>query len=458
MISLTRRLALGLLLAGLAVMFLLAHGSVLLFDHAFRDYLGERLREDAEGIVAEALDEQDRVDLDRLPFRESYSRVYAGSYFSLRVDGGEEIRSRSLWDHRLPNVGEGLAERLLPGPEGQALLVWSGAYSRAGHEFEITTALDYTPVTQRLNWLRLSIWLLGGLLAVLLVVIQQHVIRLGMRPLGRLRSELALINDGHRMKIETQVPEEIEPVVVELNHQLERIEKVLNRSRDGISNLGHALKTPLAVMETLLARRELSQHPELRDGLRNRLDDIHRLVERELQRARLDTRDNSHTTRFHPDTELPPLIDTLGEIYHHIHFDYRIDGVPNALPWDGEDMLEVLGNLLDNAGKWAKSEARLTLSVARGQLIMEVDDDGPGIIPEYRDEVIHRGTRLDEKVAGHGLGLGIVEQVVAYHGGEMALADSPLGGLKVRIQLPMPIEEPERQPRRRRRGQKGNKA
>ncbi|WP_158701069.1 sensor histidine kinase [Phytohalomonas tamaricis] len=418
-------------------MLLLAQGSVVLFDYASRDYLAERLQEDAESLVAAPIREEGEMRLDPLRLRASFNRVYSGHYFIIDVDDEFHLRSRSLWDHRL-DPGNGLSDQLQRGPQGQSLLVWTGHYTRGGHDFVITTALDYTPITERLSWLRWCIWALGGTLAVMLVLVQRRVIRLGLRPLEKLRKELAQLHEGQRMTLETRVPDEIAPVVEELNHQLSRIEQVLNRSRDGIANLGHALKTPLAVLETLLVRRELNNIPEFRDALRTRLDEIHRLVERELQRARLDTCEVSPAARFRPDSDLPPLLDTLREIHGPaINFTTSVE-LNTPLPWDRDELLEVLGNLLDNAGKWAKSQARLTLLHEQSQLIMRVDDDGPGIAPQHREDVLHRGTRLDEQVAGHGLGLGIVEQIVTHHKGRLRLDESPFGGLAVIVEMPWP--------------------
>lgn len=437
MISLTRRLSLGVLIAGLTKMLLLAQGSVLLFDHAFRSYLGERLQVEAEGIVALALDEKGEPRAGTPQSVLPYQHVYSGMYYTLRVDYGPIQRSRSLWDHEISEQQLGLGPDLIPGPENQQLLVWRQQYHRGLHRIDVTTALDYTPVTRRLEWLRFSIWGLGGLMALCLVMIQRQVIHYSLKPFRALRDELRRFNAGHQMTLTTPMPVEIAPVVNELNHQLERIEKVLQRSRDGIANLSHALKTPLAVMESLLTHRELKQHPELRQQLHNRLDDIHRLVERELQRARLDTREELHAARFTPDIDLPPLLDTLRMLYAHVAFSVVPESHP-ALPWDREDILEVLGNLLDNAGKWANGQARLSFVDGLETLTIQVEDDGPGIQAQLREDVLQRGTRLDEQVNGHGLGLGIVEQIVSYHGGQLTLGTSPLGGLSVTLNLPWP--------------------
>ncbi|MFC0268884.1 sensor histidine kinase [Kushneria aurantia] len=433
--SLTRRLDLGLLASVLVVMLLLAHGSVVLFDQVMRDYLTERLREDAESLATLPVNSNNEVQIDPLRLRASFNQVYSGQYFVIDIDDDIHLRSRSLWDYRL-KPASGDTAQIRRGPEGQSLLVWTGRYHRGDHHFTITTALDYSSVTRRLDWLRLCIWALGGVMAILLVFIQRRVIRLGLKPLGRLQRELAQLHEGRRMALETRVPDEIAPFVAELNHQLGRIEQVLNRSRDGIANLSHALKTPLSVMEAQLARRELEQFPDLRNSLHARLDDIHRLVERELQRARLDTGEVSPAARFRPATDLAPLIETLREIYPDITFVDDSAELP-SLPWDRDEMLEVLGNLLDNAGKWAASLARLTLAREDEWLVMTVEDDGPGIPAEKRSHVMGRGTRLDEQVSGHGLGLGIVEQIVQHYGGRLRLEDSALGGLMVTVELPI---------------------
>lgn len=411
---------------------------MVLFDYAVRAYLYERLQTEAEGIMSATLGSAPNFNDDEFSGDAfAYRRVYSGMYYTIEKDDEPAMRSRSLWDFELPELVNHHRYQLVAGPIKQKLLVWQGAFVHEHHRFRITTALDYTPITRRLSLIRLSTWALGGLMALVLVLVQRLVIRSSLRPFKQLREELMRLNAGHQMQLVTPVPREVAPVVNELNHQLERIDKVLKRSRDGIANLSHALKTPLAVMESLLSHQELKAHPRLQSELRYRLDDIHRLVERELQRARLDTRDENHTARFAPDVDLPPLLDTLRTLYPHIHFTSYPEVHP-VLPWDREDVLEVLGNLLDNAGKWAATRVRLTFTDTEQALQIDIEDDGPGIAPERREDVLQRGTRLDERVSGHGLGLGIVAQIVHYHGGELRLEESEWSGLNVILTLPWP--------------------
>ena len=140
--------------------------------------------------------------------------------------------------------------------------------------------------------------------------------------------------------------------------------------------------------------------------------------------------------QFDCDAELPGLLGTLGMI-HGEGLQLASDVPPGLLlPWDREDFLELLGNLLDNACKWADSEVRLGIAPSGEGYRLWVDDDGPGIPEGRRQQVLERGSRLDEQVDGHGLGLGIVRDIVEAWGGRLALLESPLGGLRVSIDLP----------------------
>jgi signal transduction histidine kinase len=260
-------------------------------------------------------------------------------------------------------------------------------------------------------------------------------VRSALRPLERVREQIAQLQQGRRTELDSQVPQELEPLVAQVNHLLSHTEDTLKRSRNALGNLGHALKTPLAVLVSLSEREELRDQPELQATLREQLAQIRQRLERELGRARLagEALPGAH---FDCAAELPGLFSTLGMIHSHgLNLEWQAEpGL--CLPWDREDLLELLGNLLDNACKWADAEVRLSLVQEGEGYRLWVDDDGPGIAPERREAVLGRGTRLDEQVAGHGLGLGIVRDMVEAWGGSLSLEDSPLGGLRVAISLP----------------------
>jgi signal transduction histidine kinase len=216
---------------------------------------------------------------------------------------------------------------------------------------------------------------------------------------------------------------------------LHHTEDTLSRSRKALGNLGHALKTPLAILFSLANRQDLNAHPELREQFRYQLHQMQERISRELSRARL-AGEALPGAYFDCAKELPDLCSTLQQI-HTRALTIQWQAEPGMrLPWDREDMLELLGNLLDNACKWAQRNVQLKVRLVNQHYELWIDDDGPGIAPEMREQVINRGARADEQVQGHGLGLSIVRDIVEHCRGELALEPSPLGGLRVVIRLP----------------------
>ncbi|MDX5373000.1 MAG: sensor histidine kinase [Pseudomonadaceae bacterium] len=433
--SIQRRLSLGLAAVLVAVGLILAQSSLLLFDHSLRRYLQEDLKDETQTLLAALVRGQSGVQLDERRLDPSFQRPFSGHYF--RIDfAGEAWRSRSLWDRELQRPpAKGLQDGLGDGPHGQRLLVYRADYQRFGQSFSISVAQDYTPILQsfrRLQWLGLG---LGGGALLLILLAQRYTVRSALRPLERVREQIAQLQQGRRSELDSQVPQELEPLVGQINHLLAHTEDTLKRSRNALGNLGHALKTPLAVLVSLSEREELRERPELQASLREQLAQIRQRLERELGRARLagEALPGAH---FDCAAELPGLFATLGMIHGHgLQLDWQAEpGL--CLPWDREDLLELLGNLLDNACKWADARVHLDLAREGEDYRLWVDDDGPGIDPERREAVLGRGTRLDEQVAGHGLGLGIVRDMVDAWGGSLSLEDSPLGGLRVQIRLP----------------------
>ncbi|MBD9425256.1 sensor histidine kinase [Pseudomonas sp. PDM15] len=433
--SIQRRLSLGLAGVLVAVGLILAQSSLWLFDHSLRRYLQEDLKDETQSLLIALVRGQSGVQLDERRLDPTFQRPFSGHYF--RIDfAGETWRSRSLWDRDLQQPpAEGLQDGLGDGPHGQRLLVFRADYQRFGQAFSISVAQDYTPILQgfrRLQWFGLG---LGGAALLLILLAQRYTVRTALRPLERVRGQIAQLQQGQRSELDTRVPQELEPLVGQVNHLLTHTEDTLRRSRNALGNLGHALKTPLAVLVSLSEREDLRAQPELQATLREQLAQIQQRLERELGRARLagEALPGAH---FDCAAELPGLFSTLGMIHSHgLELDWQAEpGL--CLPWDREDLLELLGNLLDNACKWADAQVRLSLAEEADGYRLCIDDDGPGIAAERRDEVMGRGTRLDEQVAGHGLGLGIVRDIVDAWDGTLRLEDSPLGGLRVDIRLP----------------------
>lgn len=433
--SIQRRLSLGLISVMVIVGVVLAQTSLWLFEAGLQRYLEAGLRNDSENLLVALVRGPNGVQLDEQRLSPAYQRPFSGHYF--RIDFADvHWRSRSLWDQELPRLPvAGLKGNLQLGPEGQQLLVLRSDYKRFGQSISISVAQDYTPVRESFRLMR-QVGLVMGLAALLLVLILQRVtVRRALRPLETARNQIAQLQQGQRSQLDTQVPLELEPLVAQINHLLAHTEDSLKRSRNALGNLGHALKTPLAVLLSAASSDALKDHPQLSQLLREQLEQVQQRLNRELNRARL-AGDALPGALFDCEQELPGLLATLRMI-HGEHLDLSYQVAPGLqLPWDREDLLELLGNLLDNACKWADAEVRLSVSETPQGYRLAVEDDGPGLPEAQRDQVFSRGARLDEQRVGHGLGLGIVRDIVEVWGGVLQLQESELGGLKVLIQLP----------------------
>ncbi|MDN5400873.1 MAG: sensor histidine kinase [Pseudomonas sp.] len=433
--SIQRRLSLGLISVMVIVGVVLAQTSLWLFEAGLQRYLEAGLRNDSENLLVALVRGPNGVQLDEQRLSPAYQRPFSGHYF--RIDFADvHWRSRSLWDQELPRLPvAGLKGNLQLGPEGQQLLVLRSDYKRFGQSISISVAQDYTSVRESFRLMR-QVGLVMGLAALLLVLILQRVtVRRALRPLETARNQIAQLQQGQRSQLDTQVPLELEPLVAQINHLLAHTEDSLKRSRNALGNLGHALKTPLAVLLSAASSDALKDHPQLSQLLREQLEQVQQRLNRELNRARL-AGDALPGALFDCEQELPGLLATLRMI-HGEHLDLSYQVAPGLqLPWDREDLLELLGNLLDNACKWADAEVRLSVSETPQGYRLAVEDDGPGIPEAQRDQVFSRGARLDEQRVGHGLGLGIVRDIVEVWGGVLQLQESELGGLKVLIQLP----------------------
>ncbi len=434
--SIQRRLSLGLISVLLIVGLLLAQSSLWLFDRSLRSYLQTTLQDETQTLLGAIVRGPNGLQLDERRLSAVFKRPYSGLYF--RIDIGQQSwRSRSLWDHELP-VAEaaGLQKALANGPQGQQWLVYRADYQRYGQQILIHVARDYTPMLNNFSHMQKIVLGLGVAALVLILLLQRLIVSRALRPLEQTRLQIMQLQQGQRSQLDQQVPLELEPLVAQINHLLAHTEDTLKRSRNALGNLGHALKTPLAVLISLAGREELNQLPELQASLNGQLQQIEQRIARELGRARLagEVLPGAH---FDCASELPELFSTLAMI-HGKHLELVWQAEPGLrLPWDREDLLELLGNVLDNACKWADSQVQLQISREKHGYQLLIDDDGPGIDAAQRDEVLSRGSRLDEQVAGHGLGLGIVRDIVDAWGGQLQLGESPLAGLRVTVTLPL---------------------
>ncbi len=285
---------------------------------------------------------------------------------------------------------------------------------------------------RRFQWLFPLLALLG---IALTLFIQSVVIRRTFKRLDHIQAELQALNQGQIKQLNTQVPREIVPIIQEFNHLLIHMQERLERSRHSLGNLAHALKTPLNLL-TQYVDEWPSSAPQ--QPAKQQLERIRSLTERELKRARLAGLGNS-VQRFNPQLELPILSHILQQVYQakalNIQFHFSAE-----LPCfgDREDMLELLGNLLDNACKWAQQQVQCSLHLQDKSMHMLIADDGSVPTPSALQSLTERGVRLDESREGYGLGLAICKDIIKLYGGALTFSVSEgLGGLQVRVQLPI---------------------
>ncbi len=406
----------------------------LILNHTLTNLLETRLQHDAETLLAAVNWQNDAPLFDRAGLAGVYAQVRSGHYYVIETDDGRRFRSRSLWDREMPvrhlAAGDKIAEEVsLDG--GETVLLRHAGYRKQGHRLWIGVAEDIAPLKAATRQFNLAFLLTTLAGFTLLSLLQGWRIRRALRPLDAARGELDRIAAGEQEAIRTQTPPEIAPLITAFNRLLAQHRERIRRSRNALGNLAHALKTPLNLL-----RQEIEgvEDDTLSASLGNQVERLRQLTERELRRARI-AGPGGTAVPFTPRQDLQELIEVVNRIHpgRRIALDIRDTDAPVAV--DREDTLELVGNLLDNACKWAAGEVRLSLDLQRG-FRLRIEDDGPGIPPERRVRLLDRGQRLDEEAPGHGLGLSIVQDIVRSYGGELRLEESEaLGGLRVDIRL-----------------------
>ena len=263
------------------------------------------------------------------------------------------------------------------------------------------------------------------------------LIRAGLSPFGRLRTQLSGVRDGSGRRIEGTYPIEVQPLVNDLNSLLEHRERMVQRALAKAGDLAHGLKTPLAVLAQEADRADAAGQHETAAIISQQVERMRRQVDYHLAHARAATSGDVPGARCPVLPSVEGLTRTLLRIYAGHGLTIDVDVSPeHFIRGQREDLEEMLGNLLDNACKWAKSSVKIQSVQENGSVVLTVDDDGPGLAPSMRDVVLQRGVRADEAAPGSGLGLAIVRDLVELYEGAISLEDSPLGGLRARLQLP----------------------
>lgn len=411
-------------------------------ERAFDDRLAIYLK----SLVADVASPNEADRADPSNFSEPrFDLPLSGWYWQVtRLDRlPPEIRaSVSLFGGKLPVLSHDMTqagrirEGYVTGPDDQALrLVEQSIDLGDDGRFLVQVAAPADTIADAVRSFRWTMTLTFVLLGLALVVTTLFQVRFGLGPLRALRQEIGAIRTGETHRIAGDYPDDLAPLARELNLLIDANEAILERARTQVGNLAHALKTPLSVIvnesqdeETALARKVREQAAIMRDQ-------VNWYLERARAAARAGTLGSA--------TEIAPVISGLVRAFEKIYRDRALNfsvDIPAGLKFRGEkqDLEEMAGNLIDNAGKWAGTRIRIAVQrTGEGLAELTVEDDGPGLPEKARGEALARGRRLDESKPGSGLGLSIVADLASLYGGTLALADAPGGGLKCSLRLPV---------------------
>jgi signal transduction histidine kinase len=450
-VSATAWVVVILLITGIVLSSVYRAASERAFDRRLNLYL--------RTLVADVATPDDPPDKEMQSLGEPlFELPLSGWYWQVtRTDGDKpDVKSsRSLWDKKLPKLEErgvdlsasGIRIGYVEGPEGQTLrMVERPVDLGADGKFLVMVAGDASEIFEET---RAFDYYLGGTFAALSIVLVLTTIfqvRFGLAPLKRISDSIADIRSGRAERLEGEFPVEIAPLARETNALIDANREIVERARTHVGNLAHAIKTPLSVIVNEASARSgdpfaekvLEQTHVMRDQ-----------VAHHLERARIAAR----LTIIGTVTEVAPVIEALRRTMEKIHRDRDIGievEAETSAKFRGErqDIEEMVGNLVDNACKWAESRVFIEVLVERAggmraggieggsTLRIIVDDDGRGLSPDERAQVSRRGARLDESKPGSGLGLSIVIDLAALYGGSLTLGTAPIGGLRAELVLP----------------------
>lgn len=391
------------------------------------------------------IDDAGALSLVREPADPRFSRVLGGLYWQVSdAASGRKLVSRSLWDGVLELPQDALSNGAIhahetAGPDGTALLVHEREIlvtaNALEHKLRISVAIDRSEISQLgVGFARDLVPALGILGGVLLLGFGFQV-GAGLRPLGTVQDALGAVRSGSARRLQIDVPREVEPLVSEVNSLLEAQENEMIRARDRAADLAHGLKTPLTALSTSIQRLRDKGEIELADEIDGQAERIRRHIERELARARV--RHGRPLAHANVAVCVGAIVRTLaltpdGE---RLKFEQNL-AMDTSVAVDADDLNEILGNLLENAARHARTLVRIGALSSVTQITISVEDDGEGLSDASRAKAVLRGVRLDSRGNGAGLGLAIARDIVVAYGGELELSKSPLGGLSASARLP----------------------
>lgn len=422
----------------------------LIHQHVEAQFESE-LKDHLDQLTAQlVLDDQNQPQLRLPPSDPRLNKPLSGLYWQIdRIAATGEhpvtavLRSRSLWDETLavpvdaPADGE-IHQHRIVGSQGVAFRVVERTVTLDAQSLRLMVAANESLMTGPIADFKSHLWLALGILGMGLTFAALMQVFTGLAPLRSMQDALGRVRRGEARQMEGTFPNEIRPLVDGFNSVLLQNAEVVERARTQAGNLAHALKTPLSVLANAANAPE-RREDELARLVAAQVDAVRKQVDYHLSRAQAAASVQVPGMR----TAVEPVIQGLVRVMQRVYADRQLtfvvlpDEANLAFRGEEQDLQEMLGNLLDNAAKWARSRIEIQVTEESGKLKVSVGDDGRGIAEAELDRVLKRGVRADEQVPGTGLGLAITADLARMYGGDLVLAKASLGGLQASLILPL---------------------
>lgn len=431
-----------LLAAGISTITALAITAIAisyLFEIYFQKRLMEELRADLTQLTA-VLSVSDSGDLNVGELGDlRYGQPFGGRYWQVQAGDAPPLLSRSLWDQALtllpPEAFGEIQSASVTAPFGTEVLTLSwritidGVDAPAGIVISVATDLSELNAASAKFQMNIIFWLV--LLGAALILAAWLQVRVGLKPLEQIRADLEKVTRDDTGQLSTEYPTEVMPLVETINSQLKRQATSLETARRRSGDLAHGLKTPLTVLAAHAEDIRADGDHERADQIASQVASMRFFVERELARSRVSS---SHQASSNLRKSTVEMVQTIGKFPNADTIEWVVD-IPEEIvvPSDAHDLSELLGNLLDNARKYARSKVTITARETNSHVLLQIADDGPGISEDELERVTKPGVKGSESVDGYGLGLPIVQDILELQGGELELENNPGSGLNVSV-------------------------
>lgn len=434
------------LLSAALVLLVFIGGIAFTLDRAFHDSarigVKDRLFTKLLMLMGDAeVEESGKLEIPVYQLDAEFASVNSHTYAFI-IDPADTIvwRSTSSLNKPVPDIapleqGEKIFEKILLNDEPHFIYRYSIAWETLSGDYPLTfnVITDTTLLEAQIERYREDLWGWLSVMAIVLLTAQMLVLRWGLLPLRKVSVELAAIESGRQESLKGIYPRELKLLTDSINSLITHEHKQQKRYRNGLADLAHSLKTPLAILQGAIHGED--EEATRRRTIQEQIDRMDNTIQYQLRRAA--------TAGSSPGMGvilLRPMIDrivnTVTRAYRHKHPDITVDMDRSIrLRIDEGDLMELFGNLIDNAFKWCRHSIHLSASYQGDRVEIQIRDDGPGIPPHEIARILERGVRADQSISGHGIGMAIVRDIVQVYGGELLLENHPDGGLNVILRL-----------------------